>query len=72
MPRWVITVTDEMDAAVKRLATQKGTPISNLVRQVVKEYLAENGEQVDAEVTWGGNRKDKLIEDLGDRDGQKG
>lgn len=57
MPRWGIVVTDEMDEAVKGLADERGATISNLVRLIVKEYLAEHGQQVEGKMKWGGKRK---------------
>jgi hypothetical protein len=59
MPRWGITVTDEMDEAMKRVAEKRGATISNLVRQVIADFLVENGEDVETKVTWGGAREDE-------------
>ena len=58
MPRLGITVTDEMQAALKRVAHKRSTPVANLARQIIIEFLEANGEEITTEVTWGGNRRD--------------
>jgi predicted transcriptional regulator len=60
MRNWGITVTDEMDEAMKRLMEKHGATLSNIVRQAVAEYLTANGEPVNAQkarLQWGGKRK---------------
>lgn len=46
-----------MDEAAKRLAEERGATLSNLIRMIVAEYLAEHGKKIDAKVRWGGTRK---------------
>lgn len=59
MRQWGIYVPDEMDDAVRRLADERGAPLSNFVRMIVAEYLAEHGVKIESKVKWGGNRRDK-------------
>lgn len=59
MRQWGIYVPDEMDDAVRRLADERGATLSNFVRMIVADYLAEHGEKVESKVKWGGNRRDR-------------
>lgn len=59
MRQWGIYVPDEMDDAVRRLADERGATLSNFVRLIVADYLAEHGEKVETKVQWGGKRRDQ-------------
>jgi hypothetical protein len=56
MARLLVTVTEEMDEALKRVAEQRGAPVASLLRQAAEKLLEENGETVKTKVVWG-NRK---------------
>jgi hypothetical protein len=59
MPTWGITITEEMDAAVKEICEESGLTISNYVRRLVAQDIAQRGKKVDTKVSWGGRRKRK-------------
>jgi predicted DNA-binding protein len=61
MSRIIITLTDEMQAALKRQSRNLKIPIAVLVREAVRNYLADKGELIETEVKWGGYRKCGLI-----------
>jgi|MTBAKSStandDraft_1061840.scaffolds.fasta_scaffold52415_2 hypothetical protein len=53
MPRLLITVTDEMDAELRRIAAERSAPIAALVREALEEWLAQRGKQIKSDVVWG-------------------
>lgn len=55
----MLTVTDEMHAAIKRQAIRRGATQSGLVRVILAEWLEQQGEPVDWAVEWGGGRQQK-------------
>lgn len=57
--RLMLTVTDEMHAALKRQAVRRGATQSGLVRVILGEWLEQQGEDIDWAVEWGG-RQDKV------------
>jgi hypothetical protein len=67
MPRIVITVTDEMDRALKRQARRRGWTVAALVRHGLALFLRRQGETIRLEVLQGGPRPSKSeIEDSGE------
>lgn len=61
--RLMLTVTDEMHAAIKRQANRRGATQSGLVRFILSEWLQGQGEDIEWVVEWGGGRRDKPEED---------
>ncbi len=67
MPRIVITVTEEMDRALKRQARRRGWTVAALVRHGLALFLRRQGETIRLEVLQGGPRPPKSdIEDIGE------
>lgn len=63
--RVMLVLTDEMHEALNRQAARRGATLSGLVRSVLGEWLAEQGDPVDWVLAWGGYRErpeDKLDE----------
>jgi hypothetical protein len=56
--RLMLTVTDEMHAAIKRQAIRRGATQSGLVRVILGEWLEQQGEVVDWAVEWGGRHNE--------------
>lgn len=57
--RLMLTVTDEMHAALKRQAIRRGATQSGLVRVILGEWLIQQGEDIDWAIEWGGGRREK-------------
>lgn len=55
--RVMLVLTDEMHEALNRQAARRGATISGLVRSVLGEWLAEQGDPVDWVLVWGGRRE---------------
>ena len=55
--RLMLTVTDEMHAAIKRQAIRRGATQSGLVRVILGEWLEQQGEAIDWAVEWGGRHE---------------
>lgn len=60
MSRIIVTLTDEMYIALKRQASNLKMPIAALVREAVRSYLVDQGENIETDVIWGGRRGRKL------------
>ena len=56
MPRMVFTVTEEMHEALKRQAEQRGATLSGLLRLILADWLAQQGEAIEWRVESGGWR----------------
>ena len=57
MGRIVITLTDEMQEALKEVAKEKSNSVSGITRLALYEWLKANGRIVeDWYVEWGGDR----------------
>ena len=52
--RLMLTITNEMHAAIKRQAIRRGATQSGLVRVILGEWLGQHGENIDWAVEWGG------------------
>ncbi|MEZ4539300.1 MAG: hypothetical protein R3C43_04890 [Chloroflexota bacterium] len=61
--RVMLVLTDDMHAALKRQAAQRGATLSGLVRAVLGDWLEEQGEPVDWILEWGGRRDPKPDEE---------
>jgi hypothetical protein len=54
--RVTLVLTEEVHEALNRQAAQRGANISGLVRSVLGEWLAAQGDPVDWVLMWGGRR----------------
>lgn len=59
MPRLGVTVNDPTYNALERHAKQRGAPVSLLVREAIGDWLKKHGQDIDTEVSWGGDRRER-------------
>lgn len=58
MPRFSITLSDEVDKELKTLSEQTGRPIAMLIREALEGYLQEKlGREIHTQIKWGGYRE---------------
>ena len=58
MPKIAITITSEMDKALRRQSGKTGAPVAEIARRAIARELRRMGEKVTWEVAWGGPRED--------------
>ncbi len=54
-----LTVSDEMDELLEKLAEAMRKPKSEIVREAIEGYLKDNGMVVNERLQWGGSRWQK-------------
>ena len=57
MPRIGVTITDQMEQALKAESERTHIPLSSLVRLAVADLLQERGWEINGDVSWGGYRE---------------
>lgn len=57
MAKLGVTIPADMDAALEKVAKQRGAPVSSLVREAIRDWLSKQGIEVSGEVSWGGDRR---------------
>jgi hypothetical protein len=58
MPKIAITITPEMDNALRRQKEKTGVPVAEIARRAIARELRRAGERVTWEVSWGGAREE--------------
>ena len=58
MPKIAITITPEMDNALRRQKEKTGVPVAEIARRAIVRELRRAGERVTWEVSWGGAREE--------------
>jgi hypothetical protein len=53
MPRIIITVTEEMDTALKRQSDARKAPVAALVREALIEWATKRGIRLESDIVWG-------------------
>lgn len=56
MGKLIVTVPDEMEAALKQISEETSAPVAAIVREAITQWLAQRGIDVDNNVSWGGPR----------------
>jgi hypothetical protein len=56
VPRRNITLSEEMDRALKKRSQETGVPISALIRKAIEEWAQRSGIEIEDTVSWGGYR----------------
>lgn len=51
-----LTITDEMDAIIEKIAAQQDRRKSDIVRYALEEYLKEHGYTLSEKLEYGGDR----------------
>jgi hypothetical protein len=56
MPKLLITLTEELQDALRAESERRNTTIAAIVREYIAAGLAKNGIEIKERVKWGGNR----------------
>jgi hypothetical protein len=54
MPKFLVTLTDELQNALKTESERRNTTIAAIVREYITEGLAKSGIEIKERVKWGG------------------
>jgi predicted DNA-binding protein len=58
MSKIAITITPEMDKALRRQSGKTGAPVAEIARRAIAHELRRMGEKVAWDVAWGGPREE--------------